>query len=108
MYFDLRLPAGAAVTVPTPATHNAFLYVYEGAAAVGEDARPLPFRAAGLLTPGESVRRGVGSSLYTERPLGANPPALRLCKRKLRIRAAAEMGLRGKAPHHLLAQQQFR
>ena len=60
MYFDLRLPAGAAVTVPTPATHNAFLYVYEGAAAVGDDARPLPFRAAGLLTPGESVRIAAG------------------------------------------------
>ena len=60
MYFDVRLPAGAAVNVPTPATHNAFLYVYEGSAAVGEDARLLPFRAAGLLTPGESVRIAAG------------------------------------------------
>jgi hypothetical protein len=60
MYFDVRLPAGAAVTVPTPATHNAFLYVYEGSAAVGEDGRLLPFRAAGLLTPGDSVRIAAG------------------------------------------------
>ena len=55
MYFDVRLPAGAAVTLPTPARHNAFIYVYEGAATVGESARALPLRSAGLLTPGESV-----------------------------------------------------
>ena len=60
LYFDVRLPAGAAVTSPTPAGHNAFLYVYEGDAAVGDDARPLPFRAAGLLTPGDAVRIAAG------------------------------------------------
>jgi redox-sensitive bicupin YhaK (pirin superfamily) len=62
MYCDLRLPPGASVTIPTPAGHNAFLYVYEGAAAVGDDARRLPFRSAGLLTPGESVRITAGDS----------------------------------------------
>jgi len=60
LYFDLRLPAGAAVTIPTPATHNAFLYVYEGDAAVGATAKPLPHRSAGLLTPGEEVRVRAG------------------------------------------------
>lgn len=55
-YYDVRLPPGASVTIPTPAGHNAFLYAYEGAATVGDDSRRLPFRAAGLLTPGESVR----------------------------------------------------
>jgi len=60
-YYDLRLPAGASAEVPTQPSHNAFLYVYEGAATVGEDARPLPFRAAGLLTPGTSVRVAAGS-----------------------------------------------
>jgi len=59
-YYDLRLPSGAVATIPTPPSHNAFLYVYEGAAAVGDDARPLPFRAAGLLTPGTSVRIAAG------------------------------------------------
>ncbi len=29
-YYDLRLPAGATVELPTPPGHNAFLYVYEG------------------------------------------------------------------------------
>ena len=62
MYFDVRLPAGAGVSIATPSAHNAFLYVYEGAATVGEDARPLPFRAAGLLTPGESVRVAAGEA----------------------------------------------
>ena len=61
-YYDVRVPAGASVTVPTPAGHNAFLYVYEGAASVGDDARRLPFRSAGLLTPGESVRITAGEA----------------------------------------------
>lgn len=61
-YFDVRLPAGASVTIPTPAGHNAFLYAYEGAASVGDDSRQLPFRAAGLLTPGESVRVTAGEA----------------------------------------------
>jgi hypothetical protein len=61
-YYDVRVPAGASVTIPTPAGHNAFLYVYEGAASVGDDARRLPFRSAGLLTPGESVRITAGEA----------------------------------------------
>ena len=62
MYFDVRLPAGAGVSIATPPAHNAFLYVYEGAATVGEEARPLPFRAAGLLTLGDSVRVAAGEA----------------------------------------------
>jgi redox-sensitive bicupin YhaK (pirin superfamily) len=75
MYFDVRLPAGHAVSIATPPGHNAFLYVYEGAATVGEDARPLPFRAAGLLTPGESVRIAAGEAgvrllFFAGKPIG--------------------------------------
>jgi redox-sensitive bicupin YhaK (pirin superfamily) len=74
-YFDLRLPAGVQVRVPTPATHNAFLYVYEGDAAVGDDARPLPFRSAGLLTPGQYVDVKAGAQgaqllLLSGKPIG--------------------------------------
>ena len=61
LYFDVRLAAGTAATSPTPSTHNAFMYVYEGDAVVGDDDRPLPFRAAGLLTRGESVRIRAGT-----------------------------------------------
>lgn len=56
LYYDLRLPAGATVTLPTPPRHNAFMYVYEGAAAVGDEMRSLPYRAAGLLTAGNAVK----------------------------------------------------
>lgn len=75
LYFDLRLPAGATVTIPTPATHSAFLYVYEGDAAVGADAKPLPYRSAGLLTPGDDVHvrageAGAGLLFLAGRPIG--------------------------------------
>ena len=74
-YFDLRLPAGVSARVPTPKTHNTFLYVYEGDAVVGDDARALPFRSAGLLTPGDYVDVTAGAQgakllLLSGRPLG--------------------------------------
>jgi len=31
LYLDLHLPAGARFEQPLPATHNAFVYVYDGA-----------------------------------------------------------------------------
>jgi len=75
LYYDLRLPAAGSAVVPIPRGHNAFLYVYEGDAVVGEDARPLPFRAAGLLTPGDAVwigagQRGVQLLLLAGKPIG--------------------------------------
>jgi redox-sensitive bicupin YhaK (pirin superfamily) len=75
LYYDLRLPAAGSAVIPIPGGHNAFLYVYEGDAVVGEDARPLPFRAAGLLTPGDAVRieagqRGVQLLLLAGKPIG--------------------------------------
>ena len=77
LYFDVRLPANGEVSVPTPSGHNTFLYVYEGEAVVGADgdAKPLPYRAAGLLTPGDSVRirageKGVGLLLLAGKPIG--------------------------------------
>jgi redox-sensitive bicupin YhaK (pirin superfamily) len=74
-YFDVRLPPHASVTIATPSAHNAFLYVYEGDAVVGDEAKPLPFRAAGLLTPGHEVRvtagaRGVRTLLLAGKPIG--------------------------------------
>jgi redox-sensitive bicupin YhaK (pirin superfamily) len=74
-YFDVRLPAHGTVTMPTPASHNAFLYVYDGDAVVGEDAKPLPHRAAGLLTPGDRLTlragaRGAKLLLLSGKPIG--------------------------------------
>ena len=61
VYLDVHLPPRAAVNVPLPATHNAFVYVYEGAAEIGEDRKPVPHRAAGLLTAGDDVRLAAGA-----------------------------------------------
>jgi redox-sensitive bicupin YhaK (pirin superfamily) len=75
LYFDVRLPAGVVAQLPTPLSHNTFLYVYEGDAVVGDDAKPLPYRAAGLLTPGGSVRIQAGTAgvrllLLAGKPIG--------------------------------------
>jgi len=75
LYFDVRLPADVEISFPTPANHNAFLYVYEGDAVVGDDAKPLTHRAAGLLTPGTGVRVRAGRAgarllLLAGKPIG--------------------------------------
>jgi redox-sensitive bicupin YhaK (pirin superfamily) len=72
-YYDLRLPPGVIATVPTSPAQNVFLYVYEGDAVVGDDSRALPFRAAGLLTPGEDVRIAAGEGGAGLLLLGGTP-----------------------------------
>jgi redox-sensitive bicupin YhaK (pirin superfamily) len=74
-YYDVRLPAETSVTIATPVDQNTMLYVYEGDAVVGPDARALPFRAAGLLTPGPDVivrsgPKGVRLLLLSGKPIG--------------------------------------
>jgi quercetin 2,3-dioxygenase len=76
LYLDLKLPPGVALVVPVTHGHNAFVYVYEGEAKVGElqDAKTLPYRAAGILSDGDSVRmqgadRGAQLLLLAARPL---------------------------------------
>jgi redox-sensitive bicupin YhaK (pirin superfamily) len=55
-YFDVHLAPRAVFEAPLPAGHNAFVYVYEGEALVGEARKPVAHRAAGLLGEGERVR----------------------------------------------------
>jgi quercetin 2,3-dioxygenase len=76
LYLDVRLPAGAEFGAPIAAGHSAFLYAYEGSAKVGTvgAAKPLPHRAAGVLSGGDSVRveaggDGVRFLLLAARPL---------------------------------------
>jgi quercetin 2,3-dioxygenase len=76
LYLDVRLPAGAEFSAPIAAGHSAFLYTYEGSAKIGAAgaAKPLPHRAAGVLSDGESVRvqagaEGVRFLLLAARPL---------------------------------------
>jgi redox-sensitive bicupin YhaK (pirin superfamily) len=73
LYYDLRLPAGGSARIPTPAGHNVFLYVYHGDAVVGDDATPLPFRAAGLLTRGDLVQVDAGAAGVRLLVIGGRP-----------------------------------
>jgi redox-sensitive bicupin YhaK (pirin superfamily) len=59
VFLDIRLEAGQTLDLPIPVTHNAFLYVQEGALAIGDDRRRAPERTMAILsnTPGaEGVR----------------------------------------------------
>jgi redox-sensitive bicupin YhaK (pirin superfamily) len=71
-YADLRLQPGAAVEVALPAGHNAFAYVYEGAAEVG--GRAVERGTIAVLTQGDSVRLAAGHGarliLVAGKPLG--------------------------------------
>jgi quercetin 2,3-dioxygenase len=75
LYLDVRLPAGAEFTVPLAAAHNAFLYTYDGSAEVGaaEAAKPLPHRAAGVLSAGDRVRVRAGGGGVRFLLLAAKP-----------------------------------
>jgi redox-sensitive bicupin YhaK (pirin superfamily) len=56
VYLDLRLQAGASLDVPLPVGHNAFVYVYEGQAQVGDgDGQNLVRGDLGVLGDGASV-----------------------------------------------------
>ena len=75
IYLDVRLPAGATIELPVPATHHAFAYVYDGEAFVGEERKALPHRAAGILADGDQVRFEAGGSgvrllLLAGKPIG--------------------------------------
>lgn len=56
-FFDVALNAGARIDLPLPATHCAFAYVYEGAAAIGagDDPEILLHGELGVLDEGVSV-----------------------------------------------------
>src|SRR5690606_13632816 len=76
LYLDIALEAGASWTHVLPEGHNAFAYVFEGEAAVGEgdDARTLATHELGVLGGGDAfaVRAGAGGArliLVAGRPL---------------------------------------
>jgi quercetin 2,3-dioxygenase len=76
LFFDVRLPAGNRFSHAVPAEHSAFVYVYDGKIAIGEDddAKPLAAHAAGLLSSGTQVQWRAESDarvlLLAARPLG--------------------------------------
>jgi redox-sensitive bicupin YhaK (pirin superfamily) len=76
LYLDVHLPAGAEFSAPLARGYNGFLYTYEGSAEVGPSgrAKPLPHRAAGVLSDGDELRvkggaEGVRFLLLAARPL---------------------------------------
>jgi redox-sensitive bicupin YhaK (pirin superfamily) len=75
LYVDVHLPAGTEFTLPIEATHNAFVYIYEGSAEIGpvDAAKPLANRAAGVLSAGERVRVRAGSTGVRLLLLAAKP-----------------------------------
>lgn len=55
VYFDIELPPGARYTAALPASHNAFVYVYAGAAEVGSPAERTARGELSVLGSGDSV-----------------------------------------------------
>ncbi|HET9977095.1 MAG TPA: pirin family protein [Burkholderiaceae bacterium] len=73
LYLDLHLEAGATFEQPLPAAHNAFVYVYRGALAIGAKDVPAQ-RMAILANEGDGVRLAAGAGgaraiLVAGRPL---------------------------------------
>lgn len=62
LYADVQLPPDAQFWAPLAAQDNAFLYLFEGAARVGDDERELPANSAGLLGPGDQVAVRAGGA----------------------------------------------
>ncbi|MBV9344576.1 MAG: pirin family protein [Gammaproteobacteria bacterium] len=61
-YLDVALEPGAQFTQALPSDYAAFLYVFEGSLAVGEEARPVQSQELAVLGEGAEVRlRGVSA-----------------------------------------------
>lgn len=74
LYLDVHLPAGATFETPVRKGYNAFLYLYEGDASVGDTGQELKRRTAGLLSDGDTLRVRAGQTearflLLAGRPL---------------------------------------
>jgi quercetin 2,3-dioxygenase len=55
IFLDVRLAAGGQARIPLPQGHNAFAYVFEGEALVGEPGQSLPAGRIGVLSAGGEV-----------------------------------------------------
>ena len=72
-YLDVHLPAGTSFAQPVPEGHNAFVYVYDGEAAVGDET--LPRGELAVLGDGGEIRVAAGTAparllIVAGRPLG--------------------------------------
>jgi redox-sensitive bicupin YhaK (pirin superfamily) len=55
IFLDITLAAGGSASVPLPEGHNAFVYVYEGEADIGEPGEQLARGRIGVLSTGDRV-----------------------------------------------------
>ncbi|MGD9843333.1 MAG: pirin family protein [Steroidobacteraceae bacterium] len=57
LYLDVHLPTGQRFAQPTPLTHNAFVYVYEGEVSIGDGSADtiVNSHTAAILTTGDSI-----------------------------------------------------
>ncbi|HEX9462481.1 MAG TPA: pirin family protein [Alphaproteobacteria bacterium] len=74
LFVDLMLEPGAVATIPVQPAHNAFAYVYEGEAQLGEPATTLAAGTVGVLSLGDAVSvsatgKGARLILVAGRPL---------------------------------------
>ena len=75
LYVDVQLAAGARAALAVPATHNAFAYVYEGAACIGGAAKATARGELAQLGAGDRFEAEAGEGparlvLVAGRPLG--------------------------------------
>jgi redox-sensitive bicupin YhaK (pirin superfamily) len=75
LYLDVHLPVGGEFNARVAAGYSAFLYTYEGSAKIGTAgaAKPLPHRAAGVLSDGDRVRVEAGAEGVRFLLLAAKP-----------------------------------
>jgi redox-sensitive bicupin YhaK (pirin superfamily) len=74
LYLDVHLPGEAGFAAAVAADHHAFLYLYDGAATVGDHRHSLPRSAAGILSDGDAIHVQAGPEgarflLLTGKPL---------------------------------------
>jgi redox-sensitive bicupin YhaK (pirin superfamily) len=61
VYLDVRIPAGASLTLPLPREHTAFAYVFEGEAVIGQNEENVKRGEIAVLDTGESLTLTAGT-----------------------------------------------
>lgn len=76
VYLDIALAPETSWDYLLPAGHNAFAYAFEGAATVGEGARPLPAQELAVLGGGERLRLPITRVSLTPAPSEVGMPRM--------------------------------
>lgn len=95
LYWDVSVRAGNSVTLPVPASHNAFIYVFEGS--LRSDERDVPSHSAAILGEGDTLEAVAGEQgarflLLAGKPL--NEPVVQYGPFVMNTREEIEQALR--------------